>query len=160
MTRSYKNSVVTLPASRVSLSTFPPRAATPALALAPPSASPSTLTNPSPSHAETKVTRSQLDAKLATPLSHDAFYSFFRGASNKPRGIHGTAIFTRRSTTVPLKAEEGLSASLLPASLVEEERIGGYPGEELGLSWQELRELDCEGRTTVCDFGMFVLINL
>lgn len=77
------------------------------------------------------------------------------------RGIHGTAIYTKRSTAVPLKAEEGITSSLLPPALEEGDRIGGYPlGSVVDLTAKEMMDLDSEGRTTVADFGLFVLINL
>ncbi|KAM0755519.1 DNase I-like protein [Meredithblackwellia eburnea MCA 4105] len=133
---------------------------------------------------ETKITRTQLDSSLALIPTYDSFFSFYRRVPLK--GIHGTAIFTRRATTVPVKAEEGIGSSLLPNSPPHpssssssssakqqhkwEERIGGYPTlDELlddehatsdELSVADMRDLDTEGRTTVCDFGLFVLINL
>lgn len=89
--------------------------------------------------------------------SYDSFYSFYRPT----KGIHGTSIYTLRSSLIPLKAEEGLSNSLLPSSLLNEERIGGYPScVEMDLDFNRIKELDSEGRTTVIDCGMFVLINL
>lgn len=114
-----------------------------------------------PVDAETKITRAQLDAGLATPPSYDSFFSFYRGPFNKPKGVHGTCIFTKRATVVPFKAEEGLTSVLVPAQTLEADRIGGYPlGSEVDLTLQAMKDLDAEGRTTVCDFGMFVLINL
>lgn len=108
---------------------------------------------------ETKITRAQLDKTLACPINFDAFFSFFQRGG--PRGIHGTAIFTKRDTCIPLKAEEGIGAALVPAALTTTERIGGYPeGTDVDLSFSEMKDLDVEGRTTVCDFGLFVLINL
>lgn len=108
---------------------------------------------------ETKITRAQLDKTLACPINFDAFFSFFQDGG--PRGIHGTAIFTKRKTCIPVKAEEGIGAALVPAALTTTERIGGYPEEaDVDLSFAEMKQLDVEGRTTVCDFGLFVLINL
>ncbi|KAI5480025.1 AP endonuclease 2 [Pseudohyphozyma bogoriensis] len=108
---------------------------------------------------ETKITRERLDKSMAVMSNYDCFYSFFR--SKPARGIHGTAIFSKRDVAVPVKAEEGLGASLLPTALPLEERIGGYPNSwDLDITEEEMNVLDREGRTTVCDFGMFVLINL
>lgn len=90
--------------------------------------------------------------------SFDSFFSFYNRTA---KGIHGTAIFTKRESVVPIKAEEGLSSELLPSSGDAAERIGGYPlSSDLDLELHAMRDLDAEGRTTVCDFGMFVLINL
>ena len=95
---------------------------------------------------------------MAVMENWEGFFSFF---CRSVKGIHGTAILTKSETTVPLKAEEGLGTSLLPAALTEQERIGGYPlGSDVDLTYEEMKDLDAEGRTTVCDFGMFVLINL
>ena len=92
---------------------------------------------------------------MACIPTYDSFFSVHRPA----KGIHGTAIFTKRSVTVPLKAEEGLSSTLIPPTTTE--RIGGYPSiADIDLTLDEMKNLDLEGRTTVCDFGMFVLINL
>lgn len=82
------------------------------------------------------------------------------------------AIYTRRSTLVPNKAEEGLTGLLQPKpSLTSEERIsadGSYPTESTlnlvdNLADEEeldFKDLDCEGRAIVVDVGLFVLINV
>jgi AP endonuclease-2 len=50
---------------------------------------------------------------------------------------------------------------LLPSTMKAEERIGGYPlSSEVDLDYAAMKDLDAEGRTTVVDCGMFVLINL
>jgi AP endonuclease 2 len=99
-----------------------------------------------------------MDKSLAVMEDFEGFFSFF---ARSVKGIHGTAILTKSEATVPLKAEEGLATSLLPAALTESERIGGYPlGSDVDLTFDEMKDLDAEGRTTVCDFGLFVLINL
>lgn len=105
---------------------------------------------------EHKITAAQLTAAMAAMPSYDSFFSFYR---RSVRGIHGTAIFTKRSVTVPLKAEEGLSSTLIPTTTTE--RIGGYPSiSDIDITLDEMQNIDLEGRTTVCDFGMFVLINV
>ena len=110
-------------------------------------------------YTETKITRQQIDKGIACiDSNYDSFFSFYRKTS---RGIHGTSIYTKKSSVVPLKAEEGIGSSLLPANLTLEERIGGYPlSSEVDLDHQTMKELDLEGRTTIIDTGMFVLINL
>ncbi|GAA5972632.1 hypothetical protein JCM11641_002946 [Rhodosporidiobolus odoratus] len=107
---------------------------------------------------ETKITRAQLEKSMACMNAYDAFYSFYR---RSVKGIHGTAIFTKRDVVVPVKAEEGIGSSLVPSTTAARERIGGYPlSSEADLDWNAMKDLDSEGRTTVVDCGMFVLINL
>ncbi|SGY35282.1 BQ5605_C002g01747 [Microbotryum silenes-dioicae] len=107
---------------------------------------------------ETKITRKLMGKDLAVMNEFDAFFSFLR----PPAGRHGTAIFTRRSALVPVKAEEGLSSVLIPGSTANEGRIGGYPSFSDQDDWthDDVVKLESEGRTTVIDCGMFVLINL
>ena len=91
----------------------------------------------------------------------DAFFSSYRRPP--ARGYSGTAVYTRRADCVPAKAEEGLSGIKLDpkAVIAESDRVGAYPSPTaLDLSLPELRDLDLEGRATVVDFGLFVLINL
>jgi AP endonuclease-2 len=108
--------------------------------------------------AETKITRAQMVPEMARMTAFDSFFSFYRRSI---KGIHGTAIFTKRSSVIPVKAEEGIGSGLVPATVKAEERIGGYPMcSEVDLEYGAMKELDAEGRTTVVDCGMFVLINL
>lgn len=96
--------------------------------------------------------------EMARMTAYDSFYSFFR---RTVKGIHGTAIFTKRDVVVPVKAEEGIGSGLLLSTMKSEERIGGYPlCGEVDLEYGVMKDLDAEGRTTVVDCGMFVLINL
>ncbi|GJN92091.1 hypothetical protein Rhopal_005120-T1 [Rhodotorula paludigena] len=107
---------------------------------------------------ETKITRAQMEKGLACMDAYDSFFSFYR---RSVKGVHGTAIFTKRSVTVPVKAEEGIGSSLVPSSMAVEERIGGYPlSSDADLDYNTMKDLDSEGRTTVVDCGLFVLINL
>lgn len=107
---------------------------------------------------ETKITRAQIEKGMACMENYDSFFSFFR---KKVHGIHGTAIFTKKDVVVPMKAEEGIGSALLPANLTASERIGGYPmSSDVDLDYTRMKELDSEGRTTIIDTGMFVLINL
>ncbi|GAA5856268.1 hypothetical protein JCM8547_000845 [Rhodosporidiobolus lusitaniae] len=107
---------------------------------------------------ETKITRAQIEKGMACMDAYDSFFSFYRRGV---KGIHGTAIFTKRDVVVPVKAEEGIGSSLLPSAMPASERIGGYPlSSEADLDYNAMKDLDAEGRTTVIDTGMFVLINL
>lgn len=99
-----------------------------------------------------------MDAGMANMNNYDSFFSFYR---KMVRGIHGTAIFTKRDVVIPVKAEEGIGSALLPASMTASDRVGGYPlSSDVDLDYTKMKELDAEGRTTVIDTGMFVLINL
>ena len=99
---------------------------------------------------------------MAVLPSYDSFFSSY---SRKPeKGYSGTCIFTKRSTTVPIKAEEGISG-LLPLDRRPEptpdEFIGGILSpESIALNMQDVKIIDLEGRTTMLDLGLFVLINL
>jgi AP endonuclease-2 len=114
--------------------------------------------------AETKITRDKVARQHAILKSYDSFFSSNRRLPAK--GYSGTAIFTKRTSCVPLKAEEGISgitqadSKTIPAS----QHVGGYPSRSelsnLDLDVAELRDLDIEGRATVVDLGLFVLINL
>jgi len=99
-----------------------------------------------------------MEKGMACMNNYDSYFSFFR---RTVRGIHGTAIFTKRDVVVPIKAEEGIGSALLPATMTGPERIGGYPlSSDVDLDYNAMKDLDAEGRTTVIDVGMFVLINL
>ncbi|GAA5960042.1 hypothetical protein JCM8115_004508 [Rhodotorula mucilaginosa] len=107
---------------------------------------------------ETKITRAQMVKEMACMTAFDSFYSFYR---RSVKGVHGTAIFTKRETLVPLKAEEGIGSSLLPSDMALPNRIGGYPlSSEVDMDYATMKDLDLEGRTTIVDCGLFVLINL
>lgn len=103
---------------------------------------------------------------MAILPSYDSFFSSY---SRKPeRGYSGTCIFTNRSTCVPVRAEEGLSG-LLP---VEQQRgtrsgekaegfiEGALSNETIALNMADVKTIDLEGRTTMVDMGLFVLINM
>ncbi|KAK4055302.1 Class II abasic (AP) endonuclease [Microbotryomycetes sp. JL201] len=99
-----------------------------------------------------------MEKSMAVMNKWECFYSFF---SRSIRGIHGTATFTKSSSVVPLKAEEGLGTSLIPVGVGEQGRIGGYPlTTQTDLSYVDMKDLDAEGRSVVLDCGLFVLFNL
>jgi exonuclease III len=147
---------------------------------------------------------SQLDdltSRTSPSFNPTGFFNF--PASQK--GYSGVATYTRHSTLVPFRAEEGLAGTtinpptnFLNPPLAPHEQIGAYPsshsplcsdrpqhdqdddaeeegdeggsdkGEDgttedssrRGLSSEELRALDLEGRCVVVDVGLFVLINV
>jgi len=117
---------------------------------------------------EVKSSRQALPKPVALPPSYDSFFSF----PVRKTGYSGVATYTRRSTLVPNKAEEGLTGLIQPKPpLSTEERIskdGRYPSDSTlnlvdDLADEEepdLKDLDSEGRAVVVDVGLFVLINV
>ncbi|KAF8799986.1 DNase I-like protein [Phlegmacium glaucopus] len=115
---------------------------------------------------EVKSSRQALPKPVALPPSYDSFFSF----PVRKAGYSGVATYTRRSTLVPNKAEEGLTGLIQPKPpLATEERIsknGNYPSSNLvdDLTDDEeefdFKDLDSEGRAVVVDVGLFVLINV
>jgi len=97
---------------------------------------------------------------MAVLPSFDAFFSSY--CRKPPRGYSGTSIFTKKSTCVPIAAEEGLSGLLQQKMKIpESEQVGNYPAPSaLSLSPSETKDLDLEGRATIVDLRLFVLINL
>lgn len=113
-----------------------------------------------------KSSRQALPKPVALPPSFDSFFSF----PIRKTGYSGTAIYTRRSTLVPLKAEEGITGIIQPKPpLSSEERISKadhYPPNLIDAEPHEdedemdFKDLDSEGRAVVVDLGLFVLINV
>jgi AP endonuclease 2 len=107
-----------------------------------------------------------LDALIAVPGKYHGFFSFPVAKG----GYSGVAVYTKSTTVVPLRAEEGLSGCLQPKPpLSNDERVSAnYPAiENVDLMADDdggipnsLVEFDKEGRALVLDFGLFVLINL
>ena len=107
-----------------------------------------------------------MDGLTAVPGKYYGFFSFPAAKT----GYSGVAVYTKSTTVVPLRAEEGLSGCLQPKPpLSTSERVSAsYPmvdnidlmADEEGSLPNSLGELDKEGRALVLDFGLFVLINL
>lgn len=111
-------------------------------------------------YAETKITPAHIDRNMACLDRYDAFFSSFRRTA-KGSGIHGTCIYTRRAVVIPSKAEEGISSTLLPPDSTSRDRIGGYPSiTDTDLTLADMKDLDLEGRTTIVDCGLFVVITV
>ncbi|GJN89796.1 hypothetical protein Rhopal_002785-T1 [Rhodotorula paludigena] len=107
---------------------------------------------------ETRIKQEHIGPDLACMRDYDGFFSTFEA---KGRSLHGTAVFTKKSSTVPVKAEEGLTPSLMPPGTPASERIGAYPTPAATrLSTARMAEVDNEGRVLVLDLGLFVLINV
>lgn len=121
-----------------------------------------------------KSSRSNLPQSVGLPPSYDAFFSF----PVRKHGYSGVATYTRRSSVVPLKAEEGLCGIVQPKPpLNPKERVSGpaaYPqrvieeeedddsegGENMVPVTPDYKDIDSEGRVLVLDFGLFVLVNV
>ncbi|KAF7771099.1 hypothetical protein Agabi119p4_7073 [Agaricus bisporus var. burnettii] len=119
---------------------------------------------------EVKSSRAALPKSVAVPPSYHSFFSF----PVKKTGYSGVAVYSRISTVVPLKAEEGLTGLVQPKiPLGPEERVSRWdnypPHQEYAAAQREnayeedgevdYQLLDGEGRALVIDFGLFVLIN-
>lgn len=113
-----------------------------------------------------KTSRRGLDAQIAVPGKYDGFFSFPVAKG----GYSGVAVYTKSTSVIPLRAEEGLSGCIQPKPpLTANEQVSPvYPSaehidlmtdDEGGLP-NSLGDLDKEGRALILDFGLFVLINL
>jgi len=108
-----------------------------------------------------KITRQAITSDIAVPESFDAFISL----PQKKSGYSGVAVYTRSPQCTPLHAEEGLTGLVQPKPpFAPPERVSRpdvYPSETLADNNSvDLKDLDCEGRALVVDFGLFVLINV
>ncbi|KAI2620552.1 DNase I-like protein [Hypoxylon sp. NC1633] len=111
---------------------------------------------------ETKIQRKDLQDDMVLVPGWDVFFSLPR----HKKGYAGVAIYTRNSTCMPIKAEEGIIGVLCPPNtstkfrdLPPDQQIGGYPrpGQLTGLV--EETTLDSEGRCVILEFPAFVLIG-
>ncbi|KAL9933091.1 hypothetical protein V8E36_007809 [Tilletia maclaganii] len=109
---------------------------------------------------ETKMTRKQLDRQLAITPSFHSFFNF-----HPTKGYSGTATYVRKSVSIPLRAECGITGEWFPpkarGSGNDGSVIGGVPLDAKDeLDTQLWQSLDLEGRSVVIDCGLFVLFNL
>lgn len=115
---------------------------------------------------EHKARRDNMEKAMAVPQGFDAFFSFPHGKG----GYSGTCTYTKQSYAVPVKAEEGITGTLLGTiggnsainklTYTQEERIGGYPHQahvkvldNVDGTTFDVKKLDMEGRAVVLDFG-------
>ncbi|KAF8160011.1 Endonuclease/exonuclease/phosphatase [Crassisporium funariophilum] len=114
---------------------------------------------------EMKTSRQNMPKSVAVPPSYDSFFSF----PQRKTGYSGVATYTRRTTSVPRKAEEGLMGLIQPKPPFKlEERISdlrNYPPSSMSYEGEDeddvdFKDLDSEGRAVVVDLGLFVLINV
>ncbi|KAK0531227.1 Class II abasic (AP) endonuclease [Tilletia horrida] len=109
---------------------------------------------------ETKMTRKQLDRSLAILPSFHSFFNF-----HPTKGYSGTAVYVRKTVSIPTHAECGITGEWLPSKATgtgnDGSIIGGIPKDAKDeLDAQLWRSLDLEGRSVVIDCGLFVLFNL
>ncbi len=110
---------------------------------------------------ETKMTRKQLTEAMCILPSYNAFFNF-----HPTKGYSGTVTYVRKSASIPLKAEQGITGRLCdtPAPsnpTIPNEPIGHVPADTRDdVEPQLWQALDDEGRAVVVDLGLFVLFNV
>ncbi|CDS00628.1 related to APN2-AP endonuclease, exonuclease III homolog [Sporisorium scitamineum] len=110
---------------------------------------------------ETKMTRKQLTEPMCILPSYNAFFNF-----HPTKGYSGTVTYVKKSVSIPLKAEQGITGRL-PVSnvstnpLIPNEPIGCIPADTRDdVEPQIWNALDEEGRCVVLDLGLFILFNV
>ncbi|KAI5060260.1 hypothetical protein GOP47_0024680 [Adiantum capillus-veneris] len=122
---------------------------------------------------ETKLSKQELTGDIATAEGYEAFFSCTRTVNKGKIGYSGVATFCRASITscepctsgvLPLAADEGFTGLLHLSKRGEIEgvdRVGYYDNVlNMGMTQEELLQLDREGRCIVTDHGSFVLFNI
>lgn len=110
---------------------------------------------------ETKMTRKQLIEPMCILPSYNAFFNF-----HPTKGYSGTVTYVRKSTSIPLKAEQGITGRLPNLNhssnpAIPNDPIGYVPADTRDdVDPQIWNALDEEGRAVVLDLGLFVLFNV
>ncbi|CBQ68031.1 related to APN2-AP endonuclease, exonuclease III homolog [Sporisorium reilianum SRZ2] len=110
---------------------------------------------------ETKMTRKQLTEPMCILPSYNAFFNF-----HPAKGYSGTVTYVKKSVSIPLKAEQGITGRLPVTNvstnpLIPSEPIGCIPADTRDdVEPQIWNALDDEGRCVVLDLGLFVLFNV
>ncbi|SPO20299.1 related to APN2 - AP endonuclease, exonuclease III homolog [Ustilago trichophora] len=110
---------------------------------------------------ETKMTRKQLTEPMCILPSYNAFFNF-----HPTKGYSGTVTYVRKSVSIPLKAEQGITGrvpitNVSSNPLIPNEPIGCVPADTRDdVEPQIWTALDEEGRCVVLDLGLFVLFNV
>ncbi|KAJ1030086.1 hypothetical protein NDA16_000999 [Ustilago loliicola] len=110
---------------------------------------------------ETKMTRKQLTESMCILPSYHAFFNF-----HPTKGYSGTVTYVRKSVSIPLKAEQGITGRLPVTNVssnpsIPDEPIGCVPADTRDdVGPQIWNALDEEGRCVVLDLGLFVLFNV
>ncbi|KAL8741402.1 MAG: hypothetical protein Q9190_005993 [Brigantiaea leucoxantha] len=113
---------------------------------------------------ETKIQQKDLVDDMVLVPGWDCFWSF----PKHKKGYSGVVIYTRQSTCVPIRAEEGITGRLCPpnsstsfCNLPESQQIGGYPSQsQLDVSAVDAITLDSEGRCVILQFVAFILLGV
>ncbi|GAA5911545.1 hypothetical protein JCM6882_000534 [Rhodosporidiobolus microsporus] len=114
-----------------------------------------------PSTTEHHIRQGQLRKSMSTLSNFDSFFSIDLRLRDDVLNHYGTATITRRTCCVPIKVEEGIGDRFVRGYTDEGARIGGYPTEtQAGFDTGTMDDLDREGRATIIDTGLFVLINV
>ncbi|KIS72201.1 DNA-(apurinic or apyrimidinic site) lyase APN2 [Mycosarcoma maydis] len=110
---------------------------------------------------ETKMTRKQLTEPMCILPSYNAFFNF-----HPTKGYSGTVTYVRKSVSIPLKAEQGITGRLSVTNvstnpLIPNDPIGCIPADTRDdVDAQIWNALDEEGRCVLLDLGLFVLFNV
>lgn len=110
---------------------------------------------------ETKMTRKQLTEPMCILPSYNAFFNF-----HPTKGYSGTVTYVRKSVSIPLKAEQGITGRVPVTNvstnpLIPNDPIGCVPADTRDdVDPQIWNALDEEGRCVVVDLGLFVLFNV
>ncbi|SPO21221.1 related to APN2 - AP endonuclease, exonuclease III homolog [Ustilago trichophora] len=110
---------------------------------------------------ETKMTRKQLTEPMCILPSYNAFFNF-----HPTKGYSGTVTYVRKSVSIPLKAEQGITGRVPVTNvssnpLIPNEPISCVPADTRDdVEPQIWNALDEEGRCVVLDLGLFVLFNV
>ncbi|KAJ9476545.1 DNA-(apurinic or apyrimidinic site) endonuclease 2 [Pseudozyma hubeiensis] len=110
---------------------------------------------------ETKMTRKQLTEPMCILPSYNAFFNF-----HPTKGYSGTVTYVRKSLSIPLKAEQGITGRVPVTNvssnpLIPNDPIGCIPADTRDdVDPQIWNALDEEGRCVVLDLGLFVLFNV
>ncbi|KAL0047212.1 hypothetical protein WJX82_009612 [Trebouxia sp. C0006] len=108
---------------------------------------------------ETKLTKAELDRDLALVEGWDSYFSHC-----KDRSYSGVATYCKKTVTVPVAAEQGITGILHDGKLEAANAARQIPGclEELcnRFTQEELLAIDLEGRCVITDHEAFILFNL
>lgn len=106
---------------------------------------------------ETKLTRSELSRELALVPGWESFFAF----SSSKTGYSGVATFTKTTTALPYEAYLTLAEFMESYDIIQGENLAENSLIwVLDMFWEEVKELDLEGRCVVTVHDDFVLFNV
>ncbi|KAH6556157.1 hypothetical protein KP509_1Z200100 [Ceratopteris richardii] len=122
---------------------------------------------------ETKLSRDEITADIATAEGYEAFFSCTRTVGKGRLKYSGVATFCRATASsnkpcssgiLPIAADEGFTGMLhrsKTGDIKGNDRVGFYDDVlNSGFTNEELLQLDKEGRCVITDHGSFVLFNV